>query len=113
MENLKGLNCEHLTKESQSASDDQVKILKKQIPEWNLVDVNGVKHLEREFKFKDFKKALAFTNQVGRIAEEQDHHPTLKTEWGNVTVTWWTHIVNGLHINDFIMAAKTDELYEP
>ena len=47
MENLKGLNCEHLTKESQSASDDQVKILKKQIPEWNLVDVNGVKHLER------------------------------------------------------------------
>ena len=62
-------------------------------------------------KFKNFVQALAFTHRVGELAEEQDHHPALLTEWGKVTVTWWTHAVKGLHRNDFIMAAKTDELY--
>ena len=57
---------------------------------------------------KNFREALAFTNQVGEIAEAQGHHPGLLTEWGKVTVTWWTHKINGLHKNDFIMAAKTD-----
>lgn len=58
------------------------------------------------FKFKDFAEALAFTNKVGQIAEEEGHHPSILTEWGGVTVTWWTHKIKGLHRNDFIMAAK-------
>ncbi|HKM77940.1 MAG TPA: 4a-hydroxytetrahydrobiopterin dehydratase, partial [Candidatus Bathyarchaeia archaeon] len=52
-----------------------------------------------------------FTNQVGKIAQAQSHHPVLVTEWGRVTVTWWTHKIKGLHRNDFIMAAKTDQIY--
>jgi 4a-hydroxytetrahydrobiopterin dehydratase len=66
----------------------------------------------RAFKFKNFTEALAFTDQVGEIAEEEGHHPALFTEWGKVTVRWWTHKIGGLHENDFIMAAKTDRLYD-
>jgi 4a-hydroxytetrahydrobiopterin dehydratase len=79
---------------------------------WQVKEVDGVKRLERVFKLKNFVEAIAFTNKIGTIAEEQGHHPLIITEWGRVTVQWWTHKINGLHRNDFIMAAKTDELLE-
>ena len=79
-------------------------------PEWDVIEMEGVKRLQRQFKVKDFAQALAFTDQVGALAEAEDHHPAILTEWGRVTVTWWTHKIKGLHRNDFIMAAKTDEL---
>jgi 4a-hydroxytetrahydrobiopterin dehydratase len=82
------------------------------VPNWQIVEENGVNKLERVFKFKNFNQALAFTNRVGEIAEEQGHHPELLTGWGKVEVTWWTHKINGLHKNDFVMAAKTDSLYK-
>lgn len=82
-----------------------------QVPEWKITEVDGIQHIERRFKFKNFREALAFTNQVGELAEEQDHHPLIQTEWGKVTVVWWTHKIKGLHRNDFIMASKTDDLY--
>jgi 4a-hydroxytetrahydrobiopterin dehydratase len=82
-----------------------------QLPDWQIVEIQGVKRLERLFKFRNFRESLAFTNQVGEIAEQEDHHPLIQTEWGRVTVNWWTHKIKGLHRNDFIMAAKTDELY--
>ena len=66
--------------------------------------------LQRVYSFKNFKLALAFSNQVGDLAEAVFHHPSILTEWGKVTVTWWTHTIHGLHHNDFIMAAKTDTL---
>ncbi|MCL7455388.1 MAG: 4a-hydroxytetrahydrobiopterin dehydratase, partial [Anaerolineae bacterium] len=83
-----------------------------QLPGWEVLEREGVPQLERTFKFADFAQALGFTNRVGQLAEEKDHHPTIVTEWGKVTVTWWTHSVGGLHQNDFVMAARTDELYE-
>jgi 4a-hydroxytetrahydrobiopterin dehydratase len=82
-----------------------------QIPEWRIVSPDGVPRLERVFAFDDFVGALAFTNRVGALAEEEGHHPALLTEWGRVTVGWWTHKIRGLHRNDFVMAAKTDALY--
>jgi len=82
-----------------------------QVPDWQIVEREGVQRLERVFKFKNFSQALAFTNRVGELAEAEGHHPALLTEWGKVTVTWWTHKIRGLHRNDFIMAAKTDKLY--
>ena len=81
------------------------------VPDWTVREVDGIPRLERVFKFKDFLEALAFTNAVGEMAEAEDHHPALLTEWGKVTITWWTHIVEGLHLNDFIAAAKTDAIY--
>jgi 4a-hydroxytetrahydrobiopterin dehydratase len=84
--------------------------LKPTVPDWQIVERDGIPRLERAFKFDDFVQALAFTNRVGEIAEEEGHHPALLTEWGKVTVAWWTHKIRGLHRNDFIMAAKTDAL---
>ena len=82
-----------------------------QIPSWKIVEEGDIKQLERAYKFKDFIEALAFTNKIGELAEAEDHHPAIKTEWGRVTLTWWTHTVKGLHRNDFIMSAKSDVIY--
>jgi 4a-hydroxytetrahydrobiopterin dehydratase len=77
------------------------------LPSWKVV--NG-HHLEKAFSFPDFKKALEFTNKVGGLAEEQGHHPDIFLAWGKVTVTIWTHKINGLTESDFILAAKIDRL---
>ena len=81
-----------------------------QLVGWQILDVAGVNHLQKVYSFKTFAQALKFTTRVGAIAEEENHHPAILTEWGKVTVTWWTHKIAGLHANDFIMAAKTDDL---
>ena len=111
MEDLKELKCVPCRGGVPPLDDLQIAIFKPQTPEWQVIEVEGIKRLQRSFKFKNFAEALAFTDQVGALAEAEDHHPTLVTEWGNVTVTWWTHKIKGLHRNDFIMAAKTDQLY--
>jgi 4a-hydroxytetrahydrobiopterin dehydratase len=85
--------------------------LRREIPQWGIVEREGVARLERVFTFANFVDALAFTNRVGALAEEAGHHPAITTEWGRVTVGWWTHAIAGLHRNDFVMAAKTDERY--
>lgn len=75
--------------------------------EWRVVNEH---HLEREFSFKNFKEALDFTNKVGALAEEEGHHPDLHLSWGKVRIVLWTHTINGLSENDFILAAKIDQL---
>ena len=84
--------------------------LMQELPGWEITASDGIDRLQRVFVFGDFGDALAFTNRVGDLAERHDHHPQLITEWGRVTVTWWTHAIRGLHLNDFIMAAQTDQL---
>lgn len=88
----------------------EIEELRPQVPDWELVERDGIPRLERVLRFANFAEALAFTNRVGVLAEAQGHHPALLTEWGRVTVTWWTHKIHGLHRNDFVMAAKTDSL---
>jgi 4a-hydroxytetrahydrobiopterin dehydratase len=80
------------------------------LPEWKLVDDSGTPKLVKVFTFKDFKDALDFTVRVGQLAESEGHHPALLTEWGKVTVSWWTHAIGGIHLNDLIMASKTEKL---
>ena len=111
MINLAAGKCVACRAGEPTLTDQQIAALKPQVPEWQVKEVDGVKRLERVFKFKNFAQALEFTNKIGAIAEEEDHHPLIITEWGRVTVTWWTHIIKGLHKNDFIMAAKTDDVY--
>jgi 4a-hydroxytetrahydrobiopterin dehydratase len=91
--------------------DWQIVLFAPQVGAWEVVERDGIKRLERVFKFRNFAQALAFTNRIGELAEAEGHHPALLTEWGKVTVTWWTHKIKGLHQNDFIMAAKTDRIY--
>ena len=76
-------------------------------PGWQIVREH---HLEREFKFKDFREALNFTDKVGELAEEQGHHPDIYLSWGKVKVTIWTHKIDGLTESDFVLAAKIDRL---
>ena len=104
-------NCEACRSAAPTLTDSKIARLQPQVPDWSVVERNGIKRIERDFKFKNFAEALAFTNRVGGIAEEESHHPAILTEWGNVRVTWWTHKIKGLHQNDFIMAAKTDREY--
>lgn len=91
-------------------SDEELKTHQPYIPDWNVVEEGGVRRLVKVFRFDDFIEALEFTDKVGKLAESEGHHPVIQTEWGKVTVTWWTHAINGLHLNDVIMAAKTDRL---
>ena len=86
---------------------DQIRPLSDEVKDWNVVNNH---HIEREFKFPDFKTALAFANKVGGIAEEQGHHPDICLAWGRVGVTIWTHKINGLTESDFILAAKIDQI---
>ena len=89
---------------------EEISELHPQVPKWQIPERDGIKRLGQVFKFKNFAEALMFTNKIGEIAEVEEHHPALLTEWGRVTVSWWTHKIRGLHKNDFIMAAKTDKL---
>jgi 4a-hydroxytetrahydrobiopterin dehydratase len=110
MSNLAELRCVACRGGEPTLTGDQIAELQPQVPDWRVREVDGVPRLERTFKFRDFIEAIAFTNKVGLIAEKQDHHPLIMTEYGRVTVAWWTHKIKGLHQNDFIMAAKTDLL---
>ena len=74
---------------------------------WQVVDEH---HLEKEYRFKDFRSALTFTNKVGELAETQGHHPDILLSWGKVKLTLWTHKIGGLTESDFILAAKADTL---
>jgi 4a-hydroxytetrahydrobiopterin dehydratase len=111
MSKLTEMKCEACRKDSPTVTEAEAAELHPQVPDWRLFEVDGEKRLERAFAFKNFAAALAFTSEVGALAESEGHHPALLTEWGRVTVTWWTHKIRGLHRNDFIMAAKTDAAY--
>ena len=93
-------------------SNDEINTFLRQIPEWELNRQAQPIRIQRSYKFPDYRPALDFTQAVGELAQAEGHHPAILTEWGRVTVSWWTHKVNGLHENDFIMAAKTDQLYQ-
>lgn len=104
-------NCEACRKGAPLASREEIAAYMEQLPDWKICVENGIERLTRTYTLKNFDHALRLTNRVGTLAEEQGHHPAIVTEWGRVTVSWWTHKIGGLHANDFIMAAKTDELF--
>jgi 4a-hydroxytetrahydrobiopterin dehydratase len=112
MEELTEQKCEACRVGAPSVTPEEVQQLQPQVPEWQMITEDGIPKLDRTFKFKNFKDAIAFTDEVGEAAEQEGHHPRLITEWGKVAVTWWTHKIRNLHKNDFIMAAKTDRLYQ-
>jgi 4a-hydroxytetrahydrobiopterin dehydratase len=89
--------------------ENQCRRILENLPEWKLSDAGGILKLQRTFTFPDFRSALAFTAKVGDLAEAAGHHPEILTAWGKATVTWWTHSLEGVHMNDFIMAARTSE----
>ncbi len=103
--------CVACRRDEPRLNDSHIAHLKPEAPEWQVLTEADIPQLNRVFSFKNFAEALAFTQKVGELAEGEGHHPAILTEWGRVTVSWWTHKIRGLHRNDFIMAAKTDDVY--
>ncbi len=101
-------HCQPCMLGARPMSSDESNRMIASIPRWKKINVDGVDQIRREFHFRDFKEAFSFSTKVCMLAERENHHPSVLTEWGKVTVYWWTHKANGLHANDFIMAAKTD-----
>jgi len=111
MNELAQLPCRPIKADTPKLTEHEARQVLTKLPGWNIEEKDGESRLEKSFRFEDFNQAIAFTIQVAREANKQDHHPAILTEWGKVTVTWWTHRIKGLHQNDFIMAAKTEQLY--
>lgn len=110
MTDLTQRRCEACRADAPQATPAEIAEYMAQIPEWEIVEAGGVKQLRRQYKFKNFAQALEFANKVGEIAEQEDHHPAILVEYGKVALTWYTHKIKGLHVNDFIMAARSDQL---
>ena len=110
MSTLRESTCTACRADSPRVTQEEIAELIPQIPSWQIVERDNIPRLERLYRLKNFAEALDFTNKVGALAEAEGHHPALLTQWGSVTVTWWTHKIRGLHRNDFIMAAKTDRI---
>jgi len=107
---LSEISCEACRSDANQLSEQEINDQINQLPEWSVITEDDVKKLRKAFKFKNFVDALEFTNKVGVLAEEHGHHPDILTEWGKVTVTWWSHKIRGLHQLDFVLAFKTNEL---
>jgi 4a-hydroxytetrahydrobiopterin dehydratase len=108
---LAEMNCVPCRGDDPKLTDAEIKVLMSQVSGWQVLTGEDIHRLEKRFRFKSYSQAVDFTTAVASLAEEQDHHPAILLEWRKVTVQWWTHIIKGLHQNDFISAAKTDAIY--
>ena len=108
MSSLASQSCVPCRGDTPAIQGSQLRALHAQVPEWAVIDEH---RLRRNFRFPDFKQALDFVNRVGAVAEQQGHHPDIVLAWGKAEITMWTHAIHGLSENDFIMAAKIDQLY--
>lgn len=111
MNELHNQKCTACRPDAPKATEEEITKYMKLLPDWKLIDEDGVDQIKREYTFSDYDSSVEFTNKVAESAEVEGHHPAILLEWGKVTVRWWTHKINGLHINDFIMASKTDQIY--
>lgn len=89
---------------------EEIARLQPQVPTWTVTTVDGHPSLVKTFHFKDFAASIEFVNTVTAIAQHEGHHPDLHIHWGDVRVENWTHATGGLHTNDFVLAAKIDQL---
>ena len=104
---LAGKACKPYNMATAPLKGDDLKQFREQLDgEWKVVEGH---HLEKNYKFDNFREALDFTNRVGEIAEKENHHPDIFLTWGKVGLKLWTHNIDGLSENDFILAAKVDE----
>ena len=111
MTDYENQHCEACRADAPLASPGAIRAFLDTHADWSLLKQDGIDRLVRTYTFPDFAVALAFTNEIGAIAEAEGHHPALLVEWGRVRVEWWSHKIRGLHENDFIMAAKCDAVH--
>ena len=104
-------SCEACRADAPVLENNEIQELLSQTPSWKVFEEEGTKKLICSFAFSDYEQSLEFTNKIAHLAEKEDHHPEIVLEWGKVTVIWWSHKINGLHMNDFICASKTDVIF--
>ena len=104
--------CEACSVDAPKVSDKELSEFLFKNSEWSLSNDVDFKQLKAVFLFKDFVTAQSFVSIIGKLAEEEGHHPSILLEFGKVTVRWWSHKIINLHINDLIMATKTKQLYD-
>ena len=108
---LRGERCRACDAKAPHVTEAEVAVMHPLVPDWTINVENGIRKLERAYKLKNFAEAAEFTARVGVIAEDEQHHPRIITEWGIVKVAWWTHKIFDMHRNDFIMSSKTDKIF--
>jgi len=111
MNQLADYQCQATPRDAARLSPEQIAELLPQVAGWVTHEEEEILQLEKTFKFSDFAQAMAFANQITSIAETNDHHPSLLVQYGSVTVSWWSHSIGGLHLNDFVLAAKTNRAF--
>jgi len=111
MISLSSQSCSACELGASLVSDKDQASLLKDLESWR-IDNSGMKKLVKEFKFRDYQDAVKFLNLIADLAQSEDHHPKITLEWGLVTLEWWSHKIKGLHMNDFICAAKSDEMFK-
>ena len=109
MSDLASSACEACRIDATTVSNNEASMLIKEIEGWDLIN-DGIKKLKKEFSFSNYSDSVDFSNKIADMAEQEDHHPQIILEWGKVTVIWWSHKIKGLHKNDFICAAKTNNI---
>ena len=109
MSDLASSTCEACRIDAPTLSNDEALVLIMEIEGWDLIN-DGATKLKKEFSFSNYRGSVDFLNKVAEMANKEDHHPQITLEWGKVTIIWWSHKIKGLHKNDFICAAKTDNL---
>ncbi|KJS08375.1 MAG: pterin-4-alpha-carbinolamine dehydratase [Gammaproteobacteria bacterium BRH_c0] len=105
-------SCVPCRSDSPPVSQAEAQAYLQDLPHWSIISSDGIDQLLRTYSFKSYRECLGFTQQLGEMAEEADHHPKIILEWGKVSVYWWTHTIKGLHLNDFILAARSDVAYD-
>lgn len=111
MSRLADQTLSHCNSDSSALSAEDIELYLAQLQDWYVHEVDGIRRISRHYRFSNFTLAQQFASQVGDIAEQENHHPCICIEWGKASVSWWTHSISGLFINDFIMAARCDDLY--
>lgn len=107
---LDELRCESCSGDAIALGAEERRLLLTELDGWQMLERDGIPQLEKVYTFKNYKQAWAFADKISQLAEDEFHHPSILLEWGKVTVTWWSHSIKGLHQNDFICAAKCDNL---
>jgi 4a-hydroxytetrahydrobiopterin dehydratase len=103
--------CEACREDAQALTPEEIRQQLERSAGWELLPRGNMPVIAKRYCFRNFAEALAFTNRVGELAERKDHHPELVTEWGAVTVSWWSHKIRGLHELDFVMARACNDLH--
>jgi len=111
MSELVEQHCQACRAGAHKVDEAEARELLSEIPDWVIVTRKDIPRLVREYRFSDFASAMAFSNRIAELAESEDHHPQITTAWGSVRLEWYTHKIRGLHRNDFICAARSDQLF--